>query len=233
MQAIVLQQFNQKFARHNSRAINQAQKICIKKLCASFFSSLDSSLASASELYKLEETVRKECEKVPDQVSEYKRTFQSGANPPQKTVPKLSLNEGPKQVKSLPKNIGDDWTALTIANAIEFEEKKKNDKEKDKQMKRRQRENFDSQMNEVKARKMAELEEGKKEREENKKRYDTYLQQEADRQAREKVQHDKLRDMYSDQLRDKRERIAREKSRVNEEAKKEAASLQRQIERTR
>ena len=42
---------------------------------------------------------------------------------------------------ALPKNINNDWAALTIANAIDFEEGKKRDKlnDKDKKMKQRQK----------------------------------------------------------------------------------------------
>ena len=233
-QAIITQQYIQKYAKSSSRAVHQAQSHCIKKLISGVFSSLDG-LASASQLYQLEQSVKSACAKVPDEIKEYKRSFQEGRNPPAKVVPKLSLNDdnSKREIGSLPGNIKDDWTALTIANAIDFEEKKKFDVNRDKERKNRQRENLNKQMEEVKERKMQELEEGMRERNENKRRYNDYMKQEEERMAKEKVQNEKLREMYSSQLMEKRERKEREIARAKEEARKEAASLQRQINKTR
>lgn len=114
-------------------------------------------------MHKLEEQVKSECTNIPKEILQYQNQFTNGQNPAQsKKVPTLNINKK-REVGELPSNIGDDWSALTIANAIDFEEKKKNDIIKDKITKKNQRAKFDLQMEERRVINEREIEQGRQE----------------------------------------------------------------------
>lgn len=94
-------------------------------------------------LIDLEDKVKSACSKVPAEVEAYKRDFEksgsSYARGKPKNVPDLDLKKKDPSQMALPKNIDNDWAALTIANAIDYEEGKKREKREDKERKMKQR----------------------------------------------------------------------------------------------
>ncbi|GMH67614.1 hypothetical protein TrRE_jg12679 [Triparma retinervis] len=235
-QAIVLQKLTVKFGASNDKATKSALANTIKKMVELFFKDLGIKPLSAPIMNELEAKVKSACDMVPSEVAAYRRDFERQGRPRSNPVPSLDLDDAKSKGKAnlaLPENIDNDWSALTIANAIEYEEGKKREKVDDRRKKAMQREKFDKQKAELDERRRIEKENQRLEQQRMSEDYDKYLEEEAERQAREDKRHNELRKMYSDQMEERRVQKEKEKLRQKIEAEKEAARLARELKSSR
>ena len=235
-QAIVLQKLTVKFGVSNDKATKSALANTIKKMVDLFFGELGTKPLSASVMNDLEAKIKSACDKIPAEVATYKKDFERQGRPRSNPVPNLDLENANAKSNSnfvLPQNIDNDWSALTIANAIEYEEGKKREKINDKKKKAMQREKFDKQKAERDERKRIEKENEMLEQQRMKNDYENYLKEEAERQAREDQRHNELRKMYSEQMEERRIEKEKEQLRQKIEAEKEAARLARELKSSR
>lgn len=230
--SIALQKFLVRFAGSvNDRATKTALTACVNKMVSSFFNR--GSPCSAEELDSLEASIARACAAIPDEVAEYKRTFREGNNPRiRPPVPALQM-EASSNARSLtlPPNITNDWDALTIAKAIDFDEEKGRDKERERKKREENKMHLDRISEGNRARERAAREEEMRERERNKAKYDEWLRQEEELKAKKAREHDELRQMYEGQIELRKVIKDKERVRQNAEAKADVARLAAQMER--
>ena len=181
-------------------------------------------------LENLELEVETECRKVPKQVEEYKKSFSKGNHPRVKpdTVPSLNLGIS-KDDLSLPEAIGSDWAALTIANAIEYEEGKVNHKAKEKSKRAVMKNGIDSQVSENAKRAKAYNDQLLKERREKEKEFSDWQMSETQKAEKAKIKNNELRVLFHSQLESKRLDKQNEKQRLKDESMAEARNLKEQM----
>ncbi|GMI12286.1 hypothetical protein TrVE_jg4535 [Triparma verrucosa] len=236
-QNIVLQKFLTKFGQSTDRATKSALANSITKMVTIYFDarSLGEDLTAAM-LADLERRVEGACQKIPKEVEAYKRDFERsgakgkyGSSSKPTNVPDLDLQAGGGSDLTLPSNINNDWAALTIANAIDFEEKKRKEKVDDKERKMKQRQKFDQQKAENDRRRQQEIEEGRLERLRNQEKFNDFKRQEAEQAEKKAKEHEELRRMYAQQVEQRRIEKEKEARRLKEEAEKDAARLAREL----
>ncbi|GMH77052.1 hypothetical protein TL16_g07279 [Triparma laevis f. inornata] len=235
---IVLQKFLTKHSTASDRATKSALTSSITKIVSLYFQNqpLTTNLTS-SMLNDLEERVINACSKIPAEVEAYKVDFARSSSASGKYghqmkpsgIPDLNFQNSKNVDLSLPTNINNDWAALTIANAIDFEEEKKRDKIKDKEGKRRQREKFDEQKASNDRRREEEREEGRLERLKGIEKFNEFKRQEEEQAAKKVKEHEELRNMYTQQVEMRRIEKEKQAKRMKEEALKDAARLAREL----
>ena len=184
----------------------------------------------------MELKVKSACANVPEEVAAYKRDFETRQKykPRSDPIPKLNLDSGDAKSRAasleMPANIKNDWVALTIANAIEYEENAKNEKLNEKQKKKMQMKCLDEQQAEKEERRKREKELAKQRRLEMEANHEAFKKQEAARRDKEAKKHQELCKMYNEQVNERRILRENEKLRMKIEAEKEAARLTKELE---
>jgi len=130
---------------------------------------------------------------------------------------------------TLPKNITNDWEALTIANAIDFEENKVREKQNLKKKRLANRAELDKLRlsHEEKARQ--ENDALMKDRRADKAAHEEWVLQEEALKVKKQKEHDDLREMYESQIAKRKVIKDAEKARLKEEASLEVARMERQM----
>jgi hypothetical protein len=212
------------------RATKTATLNCIKKMVARFFDR--SSPVSASELSTLEQLVGEAVKSIPDEVLSYKKSFADGNRPRVRPdVPSLPLDPESSKSKSmaLPSEIKNEWAALTIANAIDYEENKTREKQKNKKKMEEQRKYLDKLSDANKEKQQQERQREMDDRDVDRKRHEEWLAGEERLKEKKKQEHDELKKMYADQIETRRQLKEKEMQRLKAEADKEVQSLSRQM----
>jgi len=114
-------------------------------------------------------------------------------------VPNLSLDSRPGSKNSknmtLPGNIANEWEAVTIANAIEFDENKKKEKLKVKAAQADNRRHLDALTRQHEEKAGREREEVMRGRREDRARHEEWVEEEEARKEKKQREHKELRKM--------------------------------------
>ncbi len=226
---IALQKLTSKYANfHNDKATRAAVAHCVASVVRGWFGAREE--IRAGDLEELEGRVREAAERVPETVEGYRRSFQDGTNAPatrKEMVPALNLKK--KGPEKMPDNLSNEWAALTVANAIREEEKKRSEADNSRRKKAEQRAKFDLQKKEKAERVKRAQEEAREERMMIERQTREWKDQEEARSRDRARKHEELRDMYAKQVADRQAAKESERERLKRESRMEVEALEREL----